>query len=298
MIRKSASARIHNLCRLGDSKFALIEYNYHSWPQHYSLFVYSLDPHADAPGTPDHVATFNFPIMSLKITPLTFIYSSFPPAPSEHHHIHQMRPNFTSHTSGIIQIRMMFPQTETPSGFHVFVSPDVFLRAGKGQDGKPSVYAWDEWGPTNTRWVKDPLGRWATTIQPYGYRVGFADRILDFSPFEVGRDICRGSLANPNNVASWGDEYDGMVNRHNVENPRSRIVREPTVIFTSQILRQNIVSSLPYRETSCPLENMTQSTSSYVDEDLYFIEVRLKPYLHRLTVLTTFVKFSFTRQGL
>ena len=221
----------------------------------------------------DHVATFNFPIMSLKTPPHTFIYSSFPPVPSEHHHIHQMRPNFASHTSGIIQIRMMFPQTESPSGFQVFVLSDVLLHARKGQDGKPSIHTWDEWGPSNTRWVKDPLGRSVTTIQPYGYRIGFVDRILDFNPCEVGRDICRGSLAHSNYLASWEDEYDG-----NIENLRSRIVREPTVIFTSQVFRQNIVSSLPYRETLFRLENMSQNTVSYVDEDLYFIEVRLQPY--------------------
>jgi len=221
------------------------------------------------------VATFNFPTMSLMTPPHTFIHSSFPPAPSEHHHIHQMKPNFISHTSGIIQIRMMFPQTETPPGFQVFVLPDVLLSAGKGQDGNPSVHPWDEWGPPNTRWIKDPLGRWATTIQPYGYRIGFADRILDFNPCEVGRDTCRGSLANSNNLLSWEGGYP-----HDVEGLRSRIVREATVIFTSQVFRQNIVSSLPYRETPCPLENMSQSTFSYVDEDLYFIEVWLQSCLH------------------
>jgi len=275
VFRKGAFARIHNLCRLDRTKFTFIEYDYHSWPQHYTLFVYSLDPHADAPSILDHVATFNFPIMSLRTPPYTFIHSSFPPAPSEHHHIHQMRPNFVSHTSGIVQIRMMFPQTESPSGFQVFVSSDVLLRAGKGQDGNPSVHAWDEWGPSNTRWVKDPLGRWVTTIQPYGYRIGFVDRILDFNPYEVGRDICRGSLANSNNLVSWEGEYDG-----NITNPKSRIIREPTVIFTGQVFRQNIVSSLPYRETSCPLGNMSQNTVSYVDEDLYFIEVWLQPCFH------------------
>lgn len=218
--------------------------------------------------------------MSLKTTPLTIIHSSFPPAPSEHHHIHQMRPNVVSRTSGIIQIRMMFPQTAAPSGFQVFVSAGVLLRAGKGQDGKPSVHSWDEWGPPNTRWIKDPLGRHATTIHPYGYRIGFADRVLDFNPCEVGRDTCRGSFSNPNNLTSWTseDEYDGMVNPRNIENPRSRIVRESTVIFTSQVFRQDIVSSLPYRETSCPLEKMSRSTFSYVEEDLYFIEVWLQSY--------------------
>jgi len=222
------------------------------------------------------VASFNFPIMSLRTPPHTFIYSSFPPASSDHHHIHQMRPNFVSHTSGIIQIRMMFPQIESPSGFQVFVLSDVLLRAGKGQDGSPSVHAWDEWGPSNTRWVKDPLARWVTTIQPYGYRVGFVDRILDFNPCEVGRDICRSNLANSNNLASWEHEYNG-----NITNPRSRIIWEPTVISTGQVFRQNIVSSLPYRETSCPLRNMSQNTVSYVDENLYFIEVWVQPCSRR-----------------
>jgi len=275
MLRRSAFARIHNLCRLGSTKFAFIEYDYHSWPQHYTLFVYSLDPQGNASSTPDHLATFNFPRMSLKTTPLTFIHSSFPPTFSEYQHIHQMKPNFVSHASGVIQIRMMFPPTTTPSGFQVFVAPDVLLRAGKGQDGKPSVHAWAEWGPPNTRWIKDPLGRFATTIKSYGYRIGFADRILDFNPCEVGRDICRGSFANPNNPASWisDDECDGTVHPRNVENLKSRIVQEPTVIFASQIFRQDIVSSLPYREILCPLERMSQNTLSYVDEDLYFIEV-------------------------
>ena len=279
MVRKSAFARIHNLCRLSSAKLAFIEYDYHSWPQRYTLFIYSLDPQGNASSTPDHVATFNFPTMSLRTTPLTFIHSSFPPAPSEYHHIHQTRPNFISRTSGIVQIRMMFPQTTTPSGFQVFVSTDILLRAGKGQDGKPSVHAWDKWGPPNTRWIKDPLGRFATTVQPYGYRIGFADRILDFNPCEVGRDMCRGSFSDPNNPTSWKseDDYDGMVNPRNIRNRKSRIVQEPTVIFNSHVFRQNIVSSLPYRETLCPLEKMSRSTFSYVDEDLYFIEVWLQP---------------------
>ena len=275
MVRRSAFARIHNLCRLGSTKFAFIEYDYHSWPQHYTLFIYSLDPQGDASSTPDHVATFNFPSMSLSTTPLTFIHSSFPSAPSEHHNTHQMRPNFTSHTSGIIQIRIMFPRVVTSSGFQVFVLPDVLLRARKGQDGRPSTHAWDEWGSANTRWIKDPLGSLAPTLQPYGYRIGFADRVLDFNPCEVGRDMCRSSFANPDPWTS--EEYDGMISPHDIENPKSRIVREPTIILTSQVFRQDIVSSLPYRETSCPLENMPQRTISYVGEDLYFIEVWLQP---------------------
>ncbi|KAF9653497.1 hypothetical protein BDM02DRAFT_1549672 [Thelephora ganbajun] len=275
MLRKSAFARVHNLCRLGSTKFAFIEYDYYSWPQRYALSIYSLDPEGNASSTPNHLATFNFPIMSLRTTPVTFIHSSFPPALSGHRHINQMRPNFTSHTSGIIQIRMIFTRTAPPFGFHVFISSDVLLRAEKGQDGKPSVHAWDEWGPPNTRWIKDPLGRLMPTVRPYGYRIGFADRILDFNPYEVGRDICRGNSANPNNLASWTseDQCDGMVDPHSVGSLESRIVQEPTVLFTSEVVRQDIVSSLPYRETPCLLENMSQTTFSYVDEDLYFIEV-------------------------
>jgi len=279
MIRKSAFARIHNLCRLGGTKFAFIEYDYHSWPQRYTLSTYSLDPQGNASSSPDHLATFNFPTMSLRTTPLTFIYSSLPSALSHYHHINQMRPNFVSCTSGIVQIRMIFTRTTPPFGFQVFVSPDVLLRAGKGQDGKPSVHAWDEWGPPNTRWIKDPLSRLAPTFQPYGYRIGLVDRILDFNPCEVGREICRGSLANPNNLASRTLEgwSDGVVHPRNVETPRSRIVREPTVVSISEAVRQDIFSSLPYRETSCPLENMSQSTFCYVYEDLYFVEVRVRP---------------------
>jgi hypothetical protein len=62
-----------------------------------------------------------------------------------------------------------------------------------------------------------------------------------------------------------------------IENLRSRIVQESTIISTSQSFRQDIVSSLPYRETSCPLEKMSRYTFSYVDEDLYFIEVWPQP---------------------
>ena len=257
MLRKSASARIHNLCRLGRTKFAFIEYDYNAWPQRYTLFIYSVDPQGNASSTPDHLATFNFPSMSLRTAPLTVIHSSFPPAPSRHLHIIQKKPNFISHASGIVQLRMIFTRSTSPFGFQVFVSPDVLLRAEKGQDGRPSVHTWDEWGPTNTRWIKDPLGRLTPTIRPYGYRVGFVDRILDFNPCEVARDICHGSSVG-------------------VENLSSRIVREPTVIFTSEAVRQNIVSSLPYRETLCVVENMSQSALSYVDEDLYFIEVCLR----------------------
>jgi len=275
MIRKSVFVRIHNLCRLGGTKFALIEYDYHSWPQRYSLFIYSLDPQGNASSAPDHLATFNFPIMSLRTTPLTFIYSSFPSALSHHHHINQKRPNFVSRTSGIVQIRMMFTRTAPPFGFQVFVSPDVLLRAGKGRDGKPSVHAWDEWGPPNTRWIKDPLSCVASTFQPHGYRIGFVDRILDFNPCEVGRDICRGGLANPNNLSEGG--VGGMVHPRDIETLESRIVQEPTVIPTSEAVRQDIFSSLPYRETSCSLQNMSRSTFCYVYEDLHFVEVRPQP---------------------
>jgi hypothetical protein len=254
MLRKSASARIHNLCRLGGYKFALIEYGYNTWPQHYTILIYRLDPQGNSSNTPDHLATFNFPAMSLRTAPITHIYSSFPPPPSEYHHIIQRKPNFISHTSGIIQVRMIFVRTAPPFGFQVFISPDVLLRAGKGQDGRPSVYTWDEWGPPNTRWIRDPLSRLTPTIRPYGYRVGFADRILDFNPCEVCRDICR----------------DGVTL---VDDPRSRIVQEPTIIFTSEVVRQDIVSSLPYRDTFCMPENASQSTLSYVAEDLYFMEV-------------------------
>lgn len=293
MLRKSAFVRIHNFCRLSNTKFAFIEYDYHSCPQHYTLFIYSLDPRGNASSTPDHVATFNFPIMSLRSVPPTFIYSSFPPAPSEYHHIHQMKPSFISHASGIVQIRMMFPHTETPSGVQVFVLPDVLLRAEKGQDGKPSVYAWDEWGPPNTRWIKDPLGHWATAIQPHGYRIGFADRILDFNPCGVGRDICCGNLDDSASGTSK-DGYHGMVNPRGRENPKSRIVRDPTVMFTGHIFRQDTVSSLPYRETSCLLEGMSRTTFSCVDEDLYFIEVWPQPP-HPRSVVLTFIVIQFHR---
>ena len=208
--------------------------------------------------------------------PFTVIHSSFPPTPSDYHHIVKERPNFISHTSGIIQIRI-FTRTTDNFGFQVFVSPDVLLHARKGQDGRPSVHAWDEWGPLNTRWIKDPLGRLAPTIRPYGYRVGFPDRILDFNPCEVGRDICRGTSANLDNLTPWTLEGNshGLLRPlpHHVESLKSRIVREPTVISAGQVVRQNIISSLPYRETLCTLENMSQNTLSYVDEDLYFVEV-------------------------
>jgi hypothetical protein len=299
MIRTSAFARIHNFCRLGGTKFTFIEYDYHSWPQRYTLFTYSLDPQGNASSTPDHLATFNFPIMSLRTAPLTFIYSSFPSALSHYHHINQTRPNFVSHTSGVVQIRMIFTRTTPPFGFQVFVSPDVLLRAGKGRDGKPSVHAWDEWGPPNTRWIKDPLSRLAPTFQPYGYRIGLVDRILDFNPREAGRDMCRGSLANPNNLASRASDGgpDGMVHPRNVETLKSRIVREPTVISASEAVRQDVFSSLPYREIPCPLEKMTQSTFCYVHEDLHFVEVRLRPGCFVFRYLDFYCFIQFHRTG-
>lgn len=279
MVRKSAFARIHNLCRLEHTKFAFIEYDYHSWPQHYTLFIYFLDPRGSPSSTPEHLATFNFPTMSLRITPVTFIYSSFPPALFQYHHINQTRPNFVSRTSGIVQIRMMFTRSAPPFGFQVFVSPGILLRAGKGEGGKPSVHAWDEWGPPNTRWIKDPLSRLTPVFQPHGYRIGLADRILDFNPCEVGRDICRSSSANPKNLTSrTSQESDGVVHPRNMETPKSNIIREPTVISTSEVVRQDIYSSLPYRETSCLLGSMSQSTFGYTYEDLYFVEVLLRPY--------------------
>ena len=277
MVRKSAFARIYNLCRLERPRFAFIEYDYHSWPQHYTLFIYSLDPQGNPSSTPEHLATFNFPAMSLKTTPVTFIYSSFPPAPSRYYHINQTRPNFVSTTSGIVQIRMMFARGTPPFGFQVFVSPDI-LRTGKGQDGKPSVHAWEEWGPSNTRWIRDPLNHRAPMFQPHGYRIGLADRILDFNPCEVGRDICHSGLANPEKSTSrTSGKLDDMIHPRNMEIPKSRIVREPTVIPTSEVVRRDIYSSLPYRETLCPLGNMPQNTFGYVYEDLYFVEVLLQP---------------------
>lgn len=299
MTRKSAFARIHNLCRLGGTKFAFIEYDYHSWPQHYTLFIYSLDPQGNASNAPDHLATFNFPIMSLRTTPLTYIYSSFPSALSPYHHINQMRPNFVSHTSGIVQIRMMFTRTSPPFGFQVFVSPDVLLRAAKGRDGKPSVHAWGEWGPPNTRWIKDPLSRLAPTFQPYGYRIGLIDRILDFNPREVARDICRGNLANPNGLTSRTSEWGSgdMVHPRDIETPKSRVIREPSVIPISEVVRQDIFSSLPYRETSCQLENMSQNTFCYVYEDLYFVEVWLQPYCFVYRHTEFYCPIQFHRTG-
>jgi hypothetical protein len=286
MLRKSAFARIHNLCRLERSKFAFIEYDYHAWPQHYTLFIYSLDPQGNATTTPDHLATFNFPAMSLRTTPLTVIHSSFPHAPSDQNHIIQERPNFVSHTSGIIQIRT-FTGTISSFGFYVFVLPGVLLRARKSQNGSPSVHAWDEWGPPNTRWIKDPLGRLAPTFRPYGYRIGLANRILDFNPCEVGRDACHSDLANSNNFAPWTSEgkSHGLLRPPPVESPESHIVREPTVVSASEVVRRDITSSLPYRETRCVLENMSQTTLSYVDEDLYFVEVCPRPCIifRRLT---------------
>lgn len=288
MLRKSAFARIHNLCRLGRTKIAFIECDYHALPQRYALFIYSLDPQGNATTSPDHLATFLFPAMSLRATPLAVIHSSFPPAPSDYHHLVQGTPSFISHTSGIIQIRI-FTRTTRPFGFQVFVSPDVLLRARKGQDGKPLVHAWDEWGPPNTRWIKDPLGPLTPTIRPYGYRVGFADRILDFNPCEIGRDVCHGGSVNFNNLAplEFGGKSHGLLRPPflHLESPKSRIVREPTIISVGEVIRQNIVSSLPYRETLCAPENMSQNTLSYVDEDLYFVEVcfmtlyRLSPSL-------------------
>ena len=238
--------------------------------------------------------------MSLRTTPFTVIHSSFPPTPSDYHHIIRERPNFISHTSGIIQIRI-FTRTTHPFGFQVFVSPDALLHAGKGQDGEPSVYAWEEWGPPNTRWIKDPLSRLAPTIRPYGYRFGFADRVLDFNPCEVARDICYSISANSNNLTPWNLEgrSRGLLRPPplHVENPKSRIVREPTVVSAGEVVRQEIVSWLPYRETSCVLEDMSQTALSYVDEDLYFVEVRPQPRSIAFAVLTPVVFWRFTETG-
>jgi hypothetical protein len=60
---------------------------------------------------------------------------------------------------------------------------------------------------------------------------------------------------------------------YNDEPTPSRIVTDPTIIFSDEHFKETIISSLAYRETMFEIPVGAQRSTWFVQEDLYYIEV-------------------------
>jgi hypothetical protein len=265
------------MCRLSTKRFATLTYHFNSNPQMFLLDVFELDlsyTDGDVPRKPSHLATYQFPRMCFERFPLVVVTSSFPSSSPPFFDDDLCKPSVAAPSSGLICIKIIPRELALPTiCCQVYILPTPLLTVGPDYDGTPSVHAWSSWGPPITRWIKHGVGYPSLGLKPYAYRVGTPGRILDFNPLDIARDLCRQKNTPTRSLPSL---LSGRVQNvpHDDEQPPSRIVTQPTIIFSDERFREDVISSLPYRETMYDNpEGMQPSPFCFVEEDFYCIEV-------------------------
>lgn len=254
------------MCRISTDRFAALSYDFNSSPQMLLLDVFELDLNVPLPA-PKHLATYQFPKMSLSQPPTPTIVSSLPGYISPSFIDENAWPCYTSSVSGLLRIEIEVPRHISISTCSIFVSPRPFLTIAPNKDGKPSSHPWSSWGPPATRWIKNPTGFYRE-IRPYGYRFGQLGRILDFNPYDIGRELCSNTGAVNDKLASPGPSDEDI--------SLTQIITHPSIIFSDEHIKENIVSSLAYRETLYDVPDCVKSPAvCFVEENLYYVEVRL-----------------------
>jgi hypothetical protein len=238
------------------------------------LKVFEFDPTSTEGIPPEHLATFQFPRMKHHQSPLAILTSSFPASNRTIFGDEIPKPCYAATTSGLVCLRILSQDRYTITSCQAFLLPDLLMDAEKEPDGTPSIHPWSTWGECNSRWFKDVGAGLILPTRPYGYRISRPSRVLDFNPYDIARDLCRQEYTPS---SAYNSEDEGGC---------SHIVTESTIILSDDPFEENIVSSLPYRETLYELpEGLNTSSLSLVEEDFYVIEVRALFYYRGISGL-------------
>ncbi|KZT19498.1 hypothetical protein NEOLEDRAFT_1151896 [Neolentinus lepideus HHB14362 ss-1] len=131
---------------------------------------------------------------------------------------------------------------------------DMIGRVRDATDSRiPAIIQWSTWGPSCTRWFGHlaPLQR----IRMHGFRIAFPNRILDFNPIDIARDLLLDGLM-PSEQSERGEENLEVADCFRV---RENIVTESAIIPGGNLFHENISTALRYRET------VLDSTLPFVD---------------------------------
>lgn len=119
----------------------------------------------------------------------------------------------------------------------VFTPLAPLLAYSCSNSSSSSPISWDDWGPEFTRWFPVLPRQITRGSNGHGYSFILPDRILDFNPWAIRRDLTSsgGSIHNDPSQSS----------------PGTTVVTEPTVIEKEYLWEEDVVSTLRYREVMC-----------------------------------------------
>ncbi|KDQ54170.1 hypothetical protein JAAARDRAFT_209603 [Jaapia argillacea MUCL 33604] len=132
--------------------------------------------------------------------------------------------------------------------FDIFTPLGTFLHSHKISE-ESTVVRWKDWGPSSTRWFRRL--QQSPSHQMHGYRVIALNRIWDFNPLDVARDMHRSNMRSTSDDATLNANSQSTAEVWPTTKPgqRSWIRAEPTTIKAGGIFQDDIISTLPYRET-------------------------------------------------
>ncbi|KAF7792420.1 hypothetical protein EIP86_003457 [Pleurotus ostreatoroseus] len=152
-----------------------------------------------------------------------------------------------------------------------FLSALELYRTQKASRG-PLVLPWNAWGPAHTRCFDDSRLDPSQTLSrtAYGSRIYEHSCVRDFNQREIARDLgtrpSHSIRSVPNNIrfishlpfGSSGRDSNAMPKEdRKVHGYPGRIVLRPTVISAGNVFVEDVITSLPYRETEITWEDET-----------------------------------------
>lgn len=155
---------------------------------------------------------------------------------------------------GLTRILHCVPMTVFTSAADTFSSLN--------QPAQPPVIPWESWGPHNTRCFIDNDN---AVPGSHGYQILRPDfTMLNFNPIDIARDLHRvGAKTHTTSVQGLTRQKKPfrllrsdksaptleLLDNVDIPGCAGRIVREPTIIRREAMFSQDIVTTLPYRET-------------------------------------------------
>ena len=134
---------------------------------------------------------------------------------------------------------------------------------------------WERWGPSRTRCFEGSFSSWNI----YGWRVVSTDyavdRIIDFNPLDIARDICRatGSIKGKDRTLKRPDSVEDNSNIIGTEGLPGLILHDTTVP-ESAIFKDQVHTMLPYRESLLPrIVDVGFADRMILGEDLVHLQV-------------------------
>ncbi|PSR73878.1 hypothetical protein PHLCEN_2v10298 [Hermanssonia centrifuga] len=140
----------------------------------------------------------------------------------------------------------------------------------------PIDFPWNTWGPTSTRYFKVADNDHYTFNQLHfpsnGTHVLLGNLLLDFNQLDIARDISHvlsrqttghGTIFKRSPLVNNTSFKQGKAKNIRVPEYPGRIVRCPTVIPRGWMFKEEVITALPYRETSIPTPFKPGSLESF-----------------------------------